>query len=72
MFNNKTIIGISGMSCSHCASRVENTLSKLPNIKKVKVDLSSNTATITSSKELDVQEVRNIIEDLGYNFTGVK
>lgn len=73
MFNNKkTIIEISGMSCAHCASRVETSLSKLPNVKKVTVDLSSKTATITSSKELDIKEVQNTVEDLGYTFIKVK
>lgn len=70
--NKKTIIEISGMSCNHCASRIETSLSKLPNIKKVIVDLSSNTATITSSKDLDIKEVQNTVEDLGYKFIKVQ
>lgn len=67
MFKNiKTILKVSGMSCNHCASRIKDTLEKEPNIKKVTVDLKTNNVTIISTKELEVEKVKTLIEDLGY------
>lgn len=68
----KTIIEVSGMSCEHCASRVKGALEKEKDIKKVSVDLKTNTVTITSSKELELDKIKEIIENLGYVFVSVK
>lgn len=68
----KTIIEVSGMSCKHCASRVKEALEKEQDIKKVSVDLKKNTVTITSTKELELDKVKEIIENLGYVFVSVK
>lgn len=68
----KTIIVVSGMSCEHCASRVKSALEKEKGIKKVSVDLKTNTVTFTSSKELELDKIKEIIENLGYVFVSVK
>lgn len=68
----KTIIEVSGMNCEHCASRVKSALEKEKDIKKVSVDLKTNTVTFTSSKELELDKIKEIIENLGYVFVSVK
>ena len=60
------------MSCEHCASRVKSALEKEKDIKKVSVDLKTNTVTFTSSKELELDKIKEIIENLGYVFVSVK
>lgn len=73
MFKNiKTIIEVSGMHCSHCTSRIKEALEKDSNIKKANVDLKTNTITITSSNELEIEKVKEIIENLGYKFVSKK
>ena len=38
----KKIISIEGMSCKHCASKVEKALKEMKKKKKVKVDLEND------------------------------
>lgn len=71
MFNKKIIIKINGMSCSHCAKRVEDALKEIDNIKKVKVNLDDNTAIISYKDEIDLDLVKNKINDLDYEYIGV-
>ena len=68
----KTIIEVSGMSCEHCDKKIKSALEKEKDIKKVSVDLKTNTVTFTSSKELELDKIKEIIENLGYVFVSVK
>ena len=43
---------ISGMTCSGCASIVENALLKVEGVESVKVDLQAAKATITMNKHI--------------------
>lgn len=67
----KTIIKVDGMSCSHCANKVINTISSIDGVSKVKVDLDSKLVTIISKSSLDIKQVQNKITDLDYKFLGV-
>ena len=40
--------GIGGMTCDHCAMRVQKALAAVPGVKSVSVDRVSNRATITT------------------------
>ncbi len=68
MFGKKinTEIKVEGMHCEHCAKKVINALEELDNVTKVKVDLESKKVTITSKKELDMNEVKECISKLDY------
>lgn len=61
---NKTI-KIGGMSCAHCASRVEKALNALPGIT-AKVDLATKTATITGTADTGDDAIAKAIEGAGY------
>ncbi len=41
-----TVLSVEGMSCMHCAKRVEDALKALKGVKKVKVDLSAKVADV--------------------------
>lgn len=73
MFQKKiqTIIQIEGMQCSHCAQKVKKGLENMKEVKKVTVDLSKNQAIVISSPSLAVDEVKQIIEALGYQVTAI-
>lgn len=64
----KIIIKIEGMSCSHCAKRVEENLKKIDDIKSVKVNLDKKIATITYKNNIEINELENIINELGFTF----
>jgi len=56
---------IKGMSCSHCATRVEKALNALEGVE-AKVDLSSNSAKLSVAKELSDEEIKKAVENVGY------
>lgn len=71
MFNkNKMIIKVEGMKCEHCKEKVINTLIKLDEIKKVNVNLDKKEVTIVpeKNKEINLDKIKNIINDLGYKY----
>ena len=73
MFNNKkTVVTIEGMSCNHCKNKVEFTLQTIENVNKVKVDLKSKQAIISSKTEIDKNNIKNIVEELGYKVIDIK
>ncbi len=71
MFGKKLVVNIEGMSCSHCAKKVEEGLKKLDGVKSVKVNLEKKNATIAYKDTLDVKDVENVINELGYTFKGI-
>ena len=73
MFNNKkTVVTIEGMSCNHCKNKVEVALQTIENVNKVKVDLKSKQAIISSKTEVDKDNIKNIVEELGYKVIDIK
>ncbi len=62
----ETVIKIEGMHCGGCANRVKNVLSNIKNVKSVNVSLEEKKATIISSKELNLDEIKQAIDDLGF------
>lgn len=59
-------IKIEGMSCGHCAKKVEKGLKEIKEVKSVTVDLEKKEATIVLKKEIDSNRLKTILEDLGY------
>jgi len=67
---NKAIIelGIDGMTCASCASRVERGLVKLPGVYSATVNLASERAEVQLQEpEISLQEVVQAVEGLGYS-----
>ena len=62
---NKQTINVTGMTCKHCKANVENNIKTLPYIEDVVVDLTDKSVTLTG-KNIQLQEVKNLINDLGY------
>jgi len=64
----KVEIKISGMSCAHCSSRVENALKNLEGVEKANVDLKDGKATVEFDPEkLKLSELEHAIEKAGYS-----
>ncbi len=74
MFWNKKrkIINISGMSCDKCAKNIKRALESIPEINKVKVNLSNQEALIIYKEEISNEEIKRKIEELEYKVTGIK
>ncbi len=74
MFSNKNkmIVGIDGMMCGHCASKVESTLKSIDNISKVKVNLDKKEAIITYTDKINREDIEKRISDLEYKVTKIE
>lgn len=71
MFSKKVIINIDGMHCDNCAKRVEEKFKKIKGIKSVKVNLENKNAILKCSNSFSLDQVNNIIEELGFKCTGI-
>ena len=72
--NSKDItkeIKIEGMSCSHCAGKVENSLKAIKGVKEANVDLESKKATVRMRTDVENEMLKNAVEELGYSVTDI-
>ena len=65
------IMNIEGMTCMHCQKRVEKALNAIEGVS-AKVDLATNTATITLSKPVLDEVLIKAVVDAGYEVTSLK
>ena len=57
---------VQGMSCSGCEKRVENALNTIAGILEVKANHNENLVKINMDKDIEIDEIKETIEDLGY------
>ena len=71
--NNKIEIRISGMSCTGCENRVENILKNVENVKSVNANYNTGIVEIETNdiKNLDIDVIKETLEDLGYDILEV-
>lgn len=65
-------IGIDGMSCMHCAAKVEKALASLHGVSDAKVILEDKKAIVKLKQEIDDATLKNTVEDLGYTVIDIK
>jgi copper chaperone len=58
---------VSGMTCDHCVRAVTTELVLLPGVRSVDVDLLEGAVTVTSDGPLDLDEVREAVDEAGYS-----
>lgn len=63
---------IDGMSCMHCAVKVEKALASVSGVTDAKVDLVNKKAVVKLKKDIDNATLKATVEDLGYNVTDIK
>ncbi len=61
---------IKGMSCGHCAARVEKVLNSIDGVE-AKVDLISNSAKLSLSKEVSYDTLKTCVDNIGYEVVGM-
>jgi copper ion binding protein len=60
-------IGVTGMTCDHCARRVEKALGGLPGVKEVRVNRSSASASVTyDAGQVQLADLRQVLAKVGY------
>lgn len=60
---------VTGMTCGHCASSVSEEVRELAGVANVAVDLPTGKVTVTSERELAVDDVRKAVEEAGYTLS---
>ena len=68
----KKVLTIEGMSCGHCAGRVEKALQELPGLRAVAVDLAAKTATLSLEAEIDDAGLTAAVAGAGYQVTAIE
>ena len=67
-------VKVSGMVCAMCAQGIQKKFKKLPEVKKINVDLDSKVVTIQTKNEKDVTDevIKKLITEAGYNVTSIE
>ena len=68
----RKFVGISGMHCDKCAERIKHSLEELSDVDHAKVDYKKAEAIIYYSDFIDDIKISSVIEELGYQVTGIK
>ena len=61
---------VAGMTCDHCVRAVTTELVMLPGVRSVDVDLAEGSVTVTSDGPLDLEQVREAVDEAGYELEG--
>jgi len=60
---------VTGMTCGHCASSVQEEVGAITGVTDVAVDVPAGKVTVTSEAELGADTVRAAVEEAGYQLT---
>lgn len=64
---NQVTLQVQGMTCGGCVKSVENSLSALSGVEKVKVQLETGNVDIEfNDSQIDIKQITDTIEDKGY------
>jgi len=67
-----TIVKIDGMMCDMCEAHVNSAIRKNFDVKKIKANRKKKQALIESNDILDQNKLKQVIEELGYDYLGVE
>ena len=62
----QTTLKIEGMMCKHCQKHVHDALAKMAGVTAVDVSLENNSATVTATKEISLDDFAKVIDEAGY------
>ncbi|MBQ8834038.1 MAG: heavy-metal-associated domain-containing protein [Oscillospiraceae bacterium] len=65
------MLTVEGMHCENCAVRVENALNRLDGVV-CRVNLKKKTAVVSYSVEVSDDALKETVERLGYQVTGIR
>jgi len=60
-------LSVTGMTCGHCRASVEDSLTALPGVSDVNVDLDAATARATVPDEVGVDTLVSAVKAAGYS-----
>lgn len=60
---------LGGLHCEACVKLVTSRFKKIPGVSDVKIDFKSGQAEVTSSKEIDLEILRESLDGFDYSIT---
>ena len=60
----RTELQIQGMSCQHCVKAIDGALRAMPGVEDVEVSVGR--AVLISPSAVNLEQVRSILDDLGF------
>lgn len=63
---NEITFNVEGMMCEGCEKRIEKALKDIKEVKKVKAYHENGEVKVESKKEIDINIVKEKIENLGF------
>lgn len=64
---------IEGMRCSHCVGNLTDVLTEdITGVKVLEVNLEGKYAIVDMDDSVDIEQVKALIEDLGFNLISVE
>ena len=57
---------VKGMHCEGCENRIKNSLSTIEGVDEVIANHVDGTVLVKTNKEVDLEEIKERIEDLGF------
>lgn len=64
---SRLTLGVEGMTCASCVSRVEKIIAKVPGVRQARVNLATQKATVDFDGAPPVQEIIQAVEKGGYH-----
>lgn len=69
----KRKLSIEGMKCSHCVGNLKDVLTEdISGVEVLEVNLEGKYALVDMDDSVDIKKVQELIEDLGFQLTGVE
>lgn len=65
--NMKKILNVDGMSCDHCIKRITNAVNEVEGAKCLNISLEDKAVEVEVSDENVLGQVKEAIEDVGYD-----
>lgn len=62
----KLVFNVEGMMCGGCENRIQNALKTIDGVENVVANHKNGTVTVTLNKTIEVNSIKEKIEDIGY------
>lgn len=62
-----TSLKVEGMTCQHCCTTVKKAVEKTKGVSSAEVNLKNKTIIVTHDESTDIDEIKNAIEDQGFD-----